>query len=351
MGGPHDRRHARRPDRDAREHRRRRDRLAERPPGDGPDPPDVPLRLPGPDHGSAPAADGRAARLPRAPAPRRPTSCASRAAISRASAPTTASATSCSTSRSTRSTSHVEFTTWAVVECARADRRAASNPDDVGSDRRFARALAADATRRRRCAPSPRRLLRLGRDRPRARRARAARASTTTSPTSGASRRSRRPRPRPGPAARGVCQDYAHCMVALCRLCGLPARYVSGHLLGDGGTHAWVEVLARRTRAARCAAVPFDPDARPPRRPALRHGRRRPRLRRRRRRRRARTRARTPGELTTHKRAAVVRVEYLQPQRRGAASTRLSRSAAQERRRARAGGARRSSGRPPCSIS
>src|SRR5579859_8183626 len=42
---------------------------------------------------------------------------------------------------------------------------------------------------------------------------------------------------------RGVCQDYAHLMLALCRLCGLPARYVSGHLLGEGGTHAWVEVL------------------------------------------------------------------------------------------------------------
>ena len=41
----------------------------------------------------------------------------------------------------------------------------------------------------------------------------------------------------------GVCQDYAHCMLALCRLCGLPARYVSGHVLGEGGTHAWVEVL------------------------------------------------------------------------------------------------------------
>ena len=37
---------ARRSDRDPREHRRRRDRLAEHPPGDGPDPPDVPLRLP-----------------------------------------------------------------------------------------------------------------------------------------------------------------------------------------------------------------------------------------------------------------------------------------------------------------
>jgi transglutaminase-like putative cysteine protease len=43
---------------------------------------------------------------------------------------------------------------------------------------------------------------------------------------------------------RGVCQDYAHLMLALCRLLNLPARYVSGHLLGEGATHAWVEVLA-----------------------------------------------------------------------------------------------------------
>jgi len=42
----------------------------------------------------------------------------------------------------------------------------------------------------------------------------------------------------------GVCQDYAHLMLALCRLLGIPARYVSGHLVGEGGTHAWVEVLA-----------------------------------------------------------------------------------------------------------
>lgn len=41
----------------------------------------------------------------------------------------------------------------------------------------------------------------------------------------------------------GVCQDYAHVMLALCRLCALPARYVSGHLLGEGSTHAWVEVV------------------------------------------------------------------------------------------------------------
>jgi transglutaminase-like putative cysteine protease len=44
-------------------------------------------------------------------------------------------------------------------------------------------------------------------------------------------------------AGKGVCQDYAHVMLALCRLLGIPARYVSGHLLGEGGTHAWVEVL------------------------------------------------------------------------------------------------------------
>jgi transglutaminase-like putative cysteine protease len=42
---------------------------------------------------------------------------------------------------------------------------------------------------------------------------------------------------------RGVCQDYAHVMVAACRLVGVPARYVSGHLFGEGGSHAWVEVL------------------------------------------------------------------------------------------------------------
>jgi transglutaminase-like putative cysteine protease len=42
---------------------------------------------------------------------------------------------------------------------------------------------------------------------------------------------------------RGVCQDSAHVMLALARRCGLASRYVSGHLVGEGGTHAWVEVL------------------------------------------------------------------------------------------------------------
>jgi len=56
---------------------------------------------------------------------------------------------------------------------------------------------------------------------------------------------------------RGVCQDSAHVMIALCRAAGLPARYVSGHLLGEGGTHAWVEVVVADPAGAR--AVAFDP--------------------------------------------------------------------------------------------
>jgi transglutaminase-like putative cysteine protease len=56
---------------------------------------------------------------------------------------------------------------------------------------------------------------------------------------------------------RGVCQDYAHIMLALCRLCRIPARYVSGHLLGEGGTHAWVEVLEPFGEQLR--VWPFDP--------------------------------------------------------------------------------------------
>ena len=41
---------------------------------------------------------------------------------------------------------------------------------------------------------------------------------------------------------RGVCQDYAHLMIALCRLHDIPARYVCGFMEGEGETHAWVEV-------------------------------------------------------------------------------------------------------------
>ena len=56
---------------------------------------------------------------------------------------------------------------------------------------------------------------------------------------------------------RGVCQDYAHVMLAVCRELRLPARYVSGHLLGQGGTHAWVEVIV--PRGGQAEAVAFDP--------------------------------------------------------------------------------------------
>jgi transglutaminase-like putative cysteine protease len=60
-------------------------------------------------------------------------------------------------------------------------------------------------------------------------------------------------------SGRGVCQDAAHVMIALCRAIGLPARYVSGHLLGEGGTHAWVEVIVADADASTARAVALDP--------------------------------------------------------------------------------------------
>ncbi len=39
----------------------------------------------------------------------------------------------------------------------------------------------------------------------------------------------------------GVCQDYAHIYVSLLRLAGIPARYVTGMLRGEGESHAWAE--------------------------------------------------------------------------------------------------------------
>jgi transglutaminase-like putative cysteine protease len=47
---------------------------------------------------------------------------------------------------------------------------------------------------------------------------------------------------------RGVCQDFAHLMIACLRSLGLPARYVSGYLrtggdfAGEEASHAWVSV-------------------------------------------------------------------------------------------------------------
>lgn len=43
----------------------------------------------------------------------------------------------------------------------------------------------------------------------------------------------------------GVCQDYAHVMLALLRLHRIPCRYVAGMLPGEGRSHAWVEVQSR----------------------------------------------------------------------------------------------------------
>jgi len=46
----------------------------------------------------------------------------------------------------------------------------------------------------------------------------------------------------------GVCQDFAHVMLELLRMMGIPSRYVSGYICpnkngmrGEGATHAWVE--------------------------------------------------------------------------------------------------------------
>jgi transglutaminase-like putative cysteine protease len=46
---------------------------------------------------------------------------------------------------------------------------------------------------------------------------------------------------------RGVCQDFAHVLLASCRVHGIPARYVSGYLHdpahdgGDAASHAWID--------------------------------------------------------------------------------------------------------------
>ena len=44
---------------------------------------------------------------------------------------------------------------------------------------------------------------------------------------------------------RGVCQDYAHLMIGLCRSVKIPARYISGYLATQdaSATHAWVEIF------------------------------------------------------------------------------------------------------------
>lgn len=43
---------------------------------------------------------------------------------------------------------------------------------------------------------------------------------------------------------KGVCQDYAHILLALCRREGIISRYVAGMIPGEGATHAWIEVYS-----------------------------------------------------------------------------------------------------------
>ena len=61
----------------------------------------------------------------------------------------------------------------------------------------------------------------------------------------------------------GVCQDFAHLLIGMCRAHGLPARYVSGYLLtrpapgqpalvGADASHAWAQVW--------CPLKPGSPD-------------------------------------------------------------------------------------------
>ena len=47
----------------------------------------------------------------------------------------------------------------------------------------------------------------------------------------------------------GVCQDFTNILLQIVRMCGIPARYVSGYICpsdditrGEGATHAWIEV-------------------------------------------------------------------------------------------------------------
>ena len=65
---------------------------------------------------------------------------------------------------------------------------------------------------------------------------------------------------------KGVCQDFAHIMVACCRALGLPARYVSGYMLtnpppgqprliGCDASHAWASVYLPGVRQW----LDFDP--------------------------------------------------------------------------------------------
>ena len=75
---------------------------------------------------------------------------------------------------------------------------------------------------------------------------------------------------------KGVCQDFAHIMVACCRAIGLPARYVSGYMLtqpppgkarliGADASHAWASVYCPGPDNTSGRWLDFDPtNNRPP---------------------------------------------------------------------------------------
>ncbi|MGN0642348.1 MAG: transglutaminase domain-containing protein [Huintestinicola sp.] len=41
----------------------------------------------------------------------------------------------------------------------------------------------------------------------------------------------------------GVCQDYAHIFLSLCRMDGISCRYAAGLACDEGETHAWTEIF------------------------------------------------------------------------------------------------------------
>jgi transglutaminase-like putative cysteine protease len=70
---------------------------------------------------------------------------------------------------------------------------------------------------------------------------------------------------------KGVCQDFAHIMIACMRAMGLPARYVSGYLLtmppegqprliGSDASHAWASVYVPLPAGANTGALAGDVD-------------------------------------------------------------------------------------------
>jgi transglutaminase-like putative cysteine protease len=59
---------------------------------------------------------------------------------------------------------------------------------------------------------------------------------------------------------KGVCQDFAHILLAVLRLANVPCRYVSGHMLGEGAPHAWVEALiADPSSPGEFEVIAYDP--------------------------------------------------------------------------------------------